>query len=187
MNIVNTITNILSVATLGSDVGIVIFICFLFFLYVGKKKNFKKQSVFQWISSNGLLFLLIVALTATLGSLFFSEIAGYEPCKLCWIQRIFMYPQVLILGLALERKDKTILPYVLVLSSIGALIAGFHYYIQLSPTSALVPCSTVGVSVSCTERSFTHFGYITIPMMALSAFILSIIISSISILTPSKK
>jgi disulfide bond formation protein DsbB len=187
MTVVDTITNLLSLATIATDGGIILFACFLLIAFLTNKKNFKKQPIFNRISQNGLFFLLVVALTATIGSLFFSEIAGYDPCKLCWFQRILMYPQVLLLGMAFERKDRAILPYVLVLSILGALLAGFHYYLQLSPTSALVPCSTVGISVSCTEREFTHFGYITIPMMALSAFLLSVVISVVSIKVSSKK
>jgi len=85
-----------------------------------------------------------------------------------------MYPMVILLGIAWERRDKNIIPYALTLSGIGAAIAAFHYYLQLVPTSPLVPCSTVGMAVSCTTREFTHLGYVTIPMMSLTAFLLII-------------
>jgi disulfide bond formation protein DsbB len=121
---------------------------------------------------NGLLLSFIVALVATTSSLFYSEIAGFVPCTLCWYQRILMYPLIILLGIAFERKDRNIIPYVLTMTGIGSSISLYHYYIQLSPAGAFVPCSAVGISVSCTSREFTHLGYITIPMMAATAFLL---------------
>ena len=110
---------------------------------------------------------------ATLGSLTYSEILGYEPCKLCWFQRIFMYPQVLILGFALWGKHKgsrALLDTSLALSIIGAAVALYHYLMQLGIVSE-GSCAAVGYSVSCAERFVMQFGYITIPFMALSAFL----------------
>ena len=132
-----------------------------------------------WISSNGLLLMLIVTLTAMTGSLFFSDIAGWTPCKLCWFQRIFMYPQVLLLGLAIWFRDKGIARYIILLSLLGLVIAAFHYGeqvmaalnpIEIDPD---IPCDTSGTS--CRSTPFFHFGYITIPMMALTAFIMNIV------------
>ena len=58
---------------------------------------------------NGLLFIWIVSAIATLGSLYFSEIRHYEPCKLCWIQRIFMYPIVIMTTVAFIQKMRVLL------------------------------------------------------------------------------
>lgn len=139
----------------------------------------RSTPVVSWCSRHGILLMFIVATTATAGSLFFSEIAGWTPCKDCWLQRIFMYPQVLLLGIALWKKDRKIALYILALSLVGMLIAADHYsdqvYAALHPVSAenpLVPCDATGVSCAKTEIHFT-FGYITIPMMALSAFLLN--------------
>jgi len=123
----------------------------------------------------------LVALTATLGSLFFSEIMHYEPCKLCWLQRIFMYPLPLLLALALIKKDNQIRPYAMMLAVIGAALALYHYVLQVGQIhyqalENLVNCGTVGYSPSCTSYFFLSFGYITIPMMSLSAFVLIIVI-----------
>ncbi len=150
---------------------------------------FTKKSV--WLSAllakHGLLLMLIVALVATLGSLYFSEISGWAPCKYCWIQRIFMYPQVILLSIALWKKDKTVARYVLALCLIGAAYAAYHYYIQMydiiaSPTNPATPCDASGES--CVKTPFNQFGYITIPMMALTAFALNAI-GSIQILRKS--
>ena len=160
----------LALLTLFSNIAVVIYLLVLVGSRMGliKKKTPKFLNVF---SGKEVLLSLIVALTATLGSLYFSEVAGFEPCKLCWLQRIFMYPLVIILGTAYLRKLKDAWNYVLPLSITGGLIAAYHYYFQVTG-NPLIPCSTVGFSISCSERFFTYFGYITIPWMSLSAFVL---------------
>jgi disulfide bond formation protein DsbB len=144
---------------------------------------FRESKLHRWISQYGLLLMLIVAVLATGGSLFFSEIAEWVPCKDCWLQRIFMYPQVLLLALALWKKDRGIALYILALCLIGAGIAIDHYADQamaaLFPipdaegvNMLLKPCDASGVSCAKTEIRFAY-GYITLPMMALTAFILN--------------
>jgi len=122
-----------------------------------------------YFTTNSLLFAFIISLTATFGSLYFSEIRHLEPCKLCWFQRILMYPLTLIIGTAIYKKLKGVWNYILPISFLGIGIAAYHYYYQVTG-SPLIPCSTVGFSVSCSERFFTYWGYITIPWMSLSAF-----------------
>jgi len=153
--------------------GIIIVLYFLdnLALKISGKMFLKGQ--WKYLKSRAMAFVFIVTLIATLGSLAFSELLHFTPCILCWYQRIFMYPQLFISLLALKRKDANILPYLVILSSIGALIAGYHYYGQVVDTSSL-PCSAIGYSPSCAEKFFFEFGYITIPMMALTAFLLVI-------------
>lgn len=141
---------------------------------------FQKRPVasVSWCARHAMPLMLVVAATATLGSLFFSDIAGWNPCKLCWYQRIFMYPLVPLLVIALWKKDRNIAVYVLALSVIGMLVAAHHYGEQvalaLQPVAddSLVPCDASGVSCAKTEIRFT-FGFITLPMMAFTAFLLN--------------
>ncbi len=132
------------------------------------------QKYLKLIGNRGIVWAFIVALTATLGSLFYSEIAGYDPCKLCWFQRIFMYPQVVLMGLALWRERRDVKPYSVALAIIGAPIALYHYIVQVLP-SAPVACSTVGYSASCSDKFVLTFGYISIPVMAFTAFLLIVL------------
>lgn len=113
------------------------------------------------------LWAFVVAAAATMGSLYYSTIAGYVPCRLCWFQRIFMYPLPLLLGVAIWQDDDA-KPYVVPMCVIGGLIAVYHYLTQFGTFST--SCSTVGPD--CAAKLTFHFGYITIPMMALTAFIL---------------
>jgi disulfide bond formation protein DsbB len=110
-----------------------------------------------------------VAATATIGSLYLSEIANLIPCTLCWYQRIAMYPLVVLLGIAAWRNDHDIRVYVAALAGTGAAIAGYHRLIQLFPDLGGSACST---GVPCTAAYFTQFGFVTIPYMALSGFLL---------------
>jgi disulfide bond formation protein DsbB len=173
MDIVESVTGILAFLTLVSHVGIVLaLVVFIGAHITGRTKQLFKHPLFRWIASRGLLLSFIVAVTATVGSLFFSEVAGYEPCKLCWYQRIFMYPLVIIFGLVLGKRERITVTYGLVMSALGAFVAANHYYLQTTKTSSLIPCSTVGYSVSCADTFVMNYGYITIPMMALTAFVL---------------
>lgn len=142
-----------------------------------------------WIGSHGILLMLIVAWAATLGSLFFSEIAGWTPCKLCWFQRIFMYPQAVLLAIALWKRDRNIAFYILILSLIGMVFAAVHYgeqvQLALHPLDPDLgkPCDNTGIS--CARTPIFEFGYITIPMMALTAFVMNAL-GSIYVLRPNR-
>ena len=126
------------------------------------------QKCLGWIGERAVLLGFIVTGAALAGSLVYSEIIGFDPCKLCWIQRIFIYPQVLILGLALWKKTKDAATYCFWLSIIGLIVAAYHYYGQMFNPSAL-PCVAAGAG-SCAVRFFVEFGYITIPLMSFSVF-----------------
>jgi len=119
---------------------------------------------------NGLLFIWIVSAIATLGSLYFSEIRHYEPCKLCWIQRIFMYPIVIMTTVAFIQKNARIAVTTAVFSVIGGCISLYHYGIQ--KLSFLAENAPSCGAVSCTGQYINWLGFITIPFLALTAFIL---------------
>ncbi|MGE6489090.1 disulfide oxidoreductase [Paenisporosarcina sp. NPDC076898] len=126
-------------------------------------------------SENMLLFMWVVSLAATMGSLFFSEIRHYEPCELCWIQRIFMYPLVIILGIAYVQKNARIAVTTATFSVIGGAISLYHYGLQkITFLSENAPACG---RVSCTGEYINIFGFITIPFLALTAFILIAITS----------
>lgn len=110
----------------------------------------------------------VTALVATLGSLFFSEIRGYVPCDLCWVQRIFMYPLAITLAIAAVKKDAKQAYYALPLSIIGAGVAAYHYLLQKVP--ALQEAGDVCGIVPCNAQYINIFGFITIPFLALTAF-----------------
>ena len=112
----------------------------------------------------------LVSVVATLGSLYFSEIRGFVPCELCWFQRILMYPLSIILGIAAYRQDYDIRRYVLPLTIIGGCTSFYHYLLQKVDSLGLVhPCKN---GVPCNMEYINWLGFITIPFLALAAFIL---------------
>ncbi len=116
-----------------------------------------------------ILFLcwLLVSVSA-MGSLFFSSVMEFAPCVLCWYQRIFLFPLVLILAIGLFPFDKKVVKYALPLAIAGWLTALYHtlLYAGIIPES-LQPCSQ---GVSCTEEYIDLFGFLTIPMLSLLSF-----------------
>ncbi len=136
---------------------------------------FKKDSpLIAFLGKYAIGFVFLVALGALVGSIYYSDGAGFVPCTLCWYERILLYPQFVIAWLALRKREREVgaLDSILVLSVLGAIVAAYHQYLQLGGVSVL-PCAAHGVS--CAERFVFEFGYITIPMMALSAFLLNIV------------
>lgn len=163
----NLISDILINLTLIGNIAIVAFLGILIVARYGKWKQ--GNEIINYINKNALLFAFVVSLIAVLGSLFYSEIMGYEPCVLCWFQRIFMYPLPLILGIALWYKDREVKKYVVPISVIGALIAVYHYMTQV--VEKITTCG-IELGASCTIKYTFGYGYITIPTMALTAFLL---------------
>ena len=164
---------LLSLLTLFSN----IFLLILLVAWI-LKAQFKFDKLWKVIllrlRGRELILALVVSLTATLGSLYFSDVRKFTPCLLCWYQRIFMYPLPFLFAMALWKKARDVFYYAIPLAVVGGLIAAYHYYLQVNP-NPLAPCAAVGFSVSCSDRFTTNFGYITIPWMSLSAFVLIIV------------
>ena len=110
----------------------------------------------------------MVALLATAGSLFFSYVMEFAPCVLCWYQRIFLFPLVVVLARGLFPFDRGAVRYGLPLAILGWLVAAYHnlVYAGVVPES-LQPCAK---GVSCTEEYISLFGLLSIPALSLIAF-----------------
>jgi len=123
--------------------------------------------------------ILLQAGIAMAGSLFFSEVMDLPPCVLCWYQRIAMYPIVILVALGIVRNDRKTYISVLALAIPGLAISIYHnlLYWKILPES-IAPCM---LGVSCTTKFFEWFGFITIPFMALVAFIIINVIAFISL------
>jgi disulfide bond formation protein DsbB len=118
-------------------------------------------------ASTWLAFL--VAATATLGSLYFSEVAHFVPCRLCWFQRIAMYPLSVILLVGAIRREAAVRWYAAPLAVIGACIAGYHTLIEWRPELDTGACEAFGPS--CTDVWFREFGFVTLATMSLVGFL----------------
>lgn len=132
-----------------------------------QQENFPRQQNSQdgWY----LLFgCWLIASVATLGSLFLDQALGMEPCSLCWYQRIFMYPLVLVFLVGMLPLDRRVTRYALPLALLGWLTAVYHLFVYVGfiPES-LQPC---GTGPSCAEDDLGLFGFINIPMLSLLSF-----------------
>ena len=117
---------------------------------------------------NLLFAAFVCAATATLGSLFFSEVMRLPPCSLCWYQRILMFPLPLVLVMGLSPYDPRASRYALPLAGLGTAVAVWHtlLYVGILPEEA-APCTA---GLSCSKPTFTLFGVFSIPVMSLLAF-----------------
>ena len=116
-----------------------------------------------------ILFLCwLVTSISVLGSLFFSYVMEFAPCVLCWYQRIFLFPLVIVLAVGLFPYDKKVVKFSLPLAIAGWLTAAYHnlLYAGVIPKS-IQPCSQ---GVSCTEEYIDLFGFMSIPMLSLLSF-----------------
>ncbi|MFV2000600.1 MAG: disulfide oxidoreductase [Acidimicrobiia bacterium] len=143
-------------------------------LIIGLAGRREDKSPFGFISGATMWLAGGVALAATLGSLYLSEIVHLIPCKYCWFQRIAMYPIALILLIAAARKDARARLYAGTLAVIGAVIATWHRLIQAYPSLDSGACDASGPP--CSAPYIKEFGFVTIPYMALSAFLLILVL-----------
>lgn len=170
-----TLTHYLAALTLVGAAFVVLFA--LIVAYLSHKKDMHKYAVYfgNYVLPLGFL----VTLGGMFLTLFYSEVLHYVPCDLCWYQRVFLYPQVFLFGLAWYKKDKAVLPYALILSLCGLAVATYHHFLQMG-YDLLKPCSSAPFAVDCAKPSFIEFGFVTFPFMAVVLFgFLTLIITSV--------
>ena len=166
------VSRLLAIGTIAGQVGILL----LVFALIIEKRSVGAKKILGLIRTRWLPLSFIIVLGAFVGSLFYSEIAGFPPCSLCWYQRIFIYPQIILIGVALIWRDRAIARYLLPLSIIGGVIALYNSYLQYGG-SPLIPCAANVAAISCAQRFVFEFGYLTLPLMSLTAFVLLILLA----------
>ena len=166
---VSDLNFILALGTVAMQIGTaVILLAYLFPQSVPNAREILAATG-RW----GMKKIFVLSLASAVMTLIYSDVLGFEPCPLCWWQRIFLYPQVFILGLALWRDKyrEAAIDISLLFSIIGAGVALYHHMLQMMPAGTL-PCPATGPS--CAQITFIEFGYVTFPMMALALFGLNI-------------
>lgn len=135
---------------------------------------FSDKEAFWTMIRTSLLYLAwTTTLVATLGSLLFSEVMNFIPCELCWYQRIFMYPIILILTVGILLRDKRVVFYTLPLCVIGLVISVYHNLLYYNVISQGWHVCTAGVP--CETRWIQWFGFVGIPFLALTSFVIVIL------------
>ncbi|MFN0088879.1 MAG: disulfide bond formation protein B [Acidimicrobiales bacterium] len=120
------------------------------------------------LGPNALWAAWLVAAVSTAGSLYYSEVAHFVPCRLCWYQRIAMYPLALVLALAALRRDRGVAPYGIALAAAGLAVSTYHYQLELFPNQSHAACS---LDADCSVRLVEEFGFVSIPFMAGCGFL----------------
>lgn len=163
MNIeqVQIFTSILALVALVGSVG-------LWSLRILSRFSKSSSAIMRTVSESALVLAAIVAVGATLGSLYFSEVAHFTPCKLCWWQRVAMFPLSIVLSIAALKRDRGVRWYVLPVAALGLCVSVYHYTIEWFPTLEKTSCA---LEAPCTQVWFRAFGFSSLAFMAGCGFI----------------
>jgi disulfide bond formation protein DsbB len=167
----DTIASFIPIAAVISHAVLVLFI--LVFIF----RNSWGKDWANFVGKHAILLAFLTALSAVLGSFFYSDVMGFEPCSLCWWQRVLIFPQAIILLIALVKRNRGIFSYTLPLTVISGIIALYQTYADLGGSSIL-PCTAAGGS--CDKVYVLSHGYITIASMSLTiaAYLILVILFS---------
>jgi disulfide bond formation protein DsbB len=154
----------------GVLISNIIFVVVLFLYFFTSNKN----KIGDFIKTNIIYLIFILSATSVFGSLIYSEIMDFPPCVLCWWQRVLLYPQMILSLVAIFRKEKNIVYYLIPMSVLGFLVSLYQSYVQWGGGS-LLPCTAEGGE--CSKLYVYEYGYITIPFMALSIFVYLLFVS----------
>jgi disulfide bond formation protein DsbB len=176
---VKVTTNFFLVLTLVADTVVVVALVLAVAALVSPRARAAVVSLARGVAPQSVLLAWVVATVTTLGSLYYSEHAGFVPCELCWYQRIVMYPLVIVLGVAWLRRDTKVWMTVLVFVVIGAPLSLYHWLVERVP--AFAESSSCSVTAPCTAPWFEKLGFVTLAWMAMSSFLLIGVLMACSI------
>jgi disulfide bond formation protein DsbB len=152
----NNLFAILTVVALVGAVGLLVF------------RVVKGAEAATLLGNNAVWLAWVVALVATVGSLMYSELFHFPPCRLCWFQRIAMYPLAIILLVGAIRREMAVKFYAVPIALIGLVISIYHNVLQFFPSLEGTSCDPL---VPCSARSIEMFGFMDLPFMAGAGFI----------------
>jgi len=167
VDVANTFFTIL---TLLANVAVIVAVVLAVGAVVSTRMRDFGAAVLATVGPSGRLLAWIVATVATLGSLYYSEIANFVPCRLCWYQRICMYPLAVILLVGLVLRDRAVRWYAAPFVIIGAPLSLYHWLVER--VDFFAKSSSCSAEAPCTVPWFQELGYVTLAFMALSAFLL---------------
>jgi disulfide bond formation protein DsbB len=154
--LLNNVFAILTIVALAGAVGLTVY------------RAIKGPEAAALLGNNAIWLAWVVALVCTVGSLVYSEVIHFVPCRLCWFQRIAMYPLSVILLVGAIRREAVVKYYALPLTLIGLAISIYHNLVQLFPTLEGGSCDPLN---PCSARSIAVFGFMDLPFMAGAGFI----------------
>jgi len=140
-------------------------------------RNSWGKSLINFLAINSIVIVFAISASVILGSLYYSQILGFEPCILCWWQRVFLFPLPVILATALWKGKKDVFTYIVPLVALAGLVAFYQAYANLGGFS-FTSCTAVGGA--CSKIYVKEFGYITIPIMSLTVSVYILVLAWIN-------
>ncbi len=159
-SLVSTVTYIMGVGTLAINLALIIFILVTIFSAQWR------EWLHERVGTHGVTVALSIVAASIVGSLFYSQVAGFAACFLCWLIRFLIYPQIVLLGIYLYRPHHRLLTISFVMSVFAAVVSAYQVSLQ-SGGAAIINCGLIQSLGSCETKYFEIFGYITIASMSL--------------------
>lgn len=164
---------VVGIGVLALQIIIALLVIYLIYRKVTNKKVPFLEKIF---SKNGMLIVGFSILLSFISSMIFSDVYEIEACKLCWLQRVTMYPQMLIMFIAIKRKDTHAWAYSLWLSIIGLLLALYQTIEQFRLVALPEAECVIGPDAACSQIHMLEFGYITLPVASITIFVFIIVL-----------
>lgn len=169
MDHVDVANTFFTLLTLAANAAVVIALLLALAALVSPAARRFGGTVVDAVGPSARLLAWVVATVATLGSLYYSEIANFVPCRLCWYQRICMYPLAVILLVGLVLRDHRVRLYAAPFVVVGAPLSLYHWLLERGVFTESTACSA---TAPCSVPWFEELGYVTLAFMAMSGFLL---------------
>ena len=168
--LINTVYASAGLLLLGLTVG-------LFFDYFANDRQVNRVYIEPYVWP----IIMMTAWGGVATTLLYSEVFGFIPCSLCWLQRVALYPLALLSVVAYWEKDRRNFPlYGIWLSVFGLMTAIYQYIYQALPAelieAGVMPCLADGTS-GCRDTVMEVFGFVTFPFLSGVMFLFFIILS----------
>ncbi len=132
-----------------------------------------KSPLLLRITRHSHILLSTIFIGSAFASLIYEFVFGFEPCLLCWYQRIAIFGVAILSVTGDIRKSRLLQKQVFIFSLLGLLVAIIHNYIDIVPTGIDI----CGAGPSCLKRYIYEFGYITIPMASFTALLAGFVLA----------
>ncbi len=167
---VNVANKFFLVLTLCADAAVILLALVGASGRLGERARDTRTAVVDWIGPQARVLALFVAGVATAGSLYYSEVAHFVPCELCWYQRICVYPLVAILAVGVARRDTATWMFAAPFVVVGVPLGIYHWLVERVP--AIADTTACSAAAPCAIPYFEELGFVTLAFMSMSALLL---------------
>ena len=173
MDDVEVANKVFLVLTLVSDAAVAIAIALFSGSLVSERLRRVRGRGVDALGPHAIRIAALVGVVTMLGSLYYSEIAGFVPCELCWYQRIVMYPLAVVLVVGVVSRAPNVVWFAAPFATIGPPLALYHWLVERVP--ALAESASCSALVPCSVPYFEEIGFVTLAFMDLSAFLVIVV------------